>query len=147
MIHTIVHSWKKLAAPVAFLCFFLLLGVNQASAQSLSRRPNATNPEIRLAQKFGVTAYNMGTWSASNVIQILDANRPAVKDQPNAPLNSRVTYAYYQMVISDIRTLNVAPEVALLTNLQKVQQQFKTSSVTENNSFLAGIYNTAVALF
>lgn len=98
MIHTIVHTWKKLAVPVAFLAFFLLLGVTQASAQSLGHR-TAPNPESHLAQKFGVAAYNMGTWNAGNVAQILIANTPAVKDQTNAPLNSRVTYAYYQLVI------------------------------------------------
>ena len=146
MIHTIAHSWKKLVAPVAFLAFFLLLGVTQASAQSLGHR-TAPNPESHLAQKFGVAAYNMGTWNAGNVAQILIANTPAVKDQTNAPLNSRVTYAYYKLVISDIKNFNIAPEVALLTNLQKVQEQFKSSAVTENNSFLSGIYNSTIALF
>jgi hypothetical protein len=146
MIHTIVHTWKKLAVPVAFLAFFLLLGVTQASAQSLGHR-TAPNPESHLAQKFGVAAYNMGTWNAGNVAQILIANTPAVKDQTNAPLNSRVTYAYYKLVISDIKNFNIAPEVALLTNLQKVQEQFKSSAVTENNSFLSGIYNSTIALF
>ena len=146
MIHTIVHTWKKLAAPVAFLAFFLLLGVNQASAQSFTMA-SASNPESQLAQKFGVTARNIGTWTPGNVVQILTANTPAVKDQSNASLSSRVTYAYYQLVISDINDLSIAPEIALLTNLQKVQAQFKTSTVTENNAFLSNIYNTTVALF
>lgn len=131
---------------MAFAAFFLLLGVTQASAQSLGRR-TAPNPESQLAQKFGVPAYTMGTWTPSNVVQILTANTPAVKDQSSASLTSRVTYAYYQLVIGDIQDLNIAPEVALLTNLQKVQAQFKTSAVTENNSFLSGIYNTTVSLF
>lgn len=146
MIHTIAHSWKKLVAPVAFLAFFLLLGVNQASAQSLGYR-TPSNPESLLAQKLGVTPRNIGTWTPANVIQILTANRPNIKGQANAPLNARVTYAYYQMVISDVKNLSVAPEVALLTNLQKVQEQFKTSAVTENTGFLASIYNATIALF
>lgn len=146
MIHTIAHSWKKLAAPVAFLAFFLLLGVTQASAQSLTMS-NSTYPESRLAQKYGVTAYPIGTWNLNNATQILVANTPNVKGQPNAPLASRVTYAYYQLVLSDMQNYSIAPEVALLKNLQKVQEQFKTSAVTENFVFLANMYNSTVELF
>jgi len=146
MIHTIAHSWKKLAAPVAFLAFFLLLGVNQASAQSLTMSSNSTYPESRLAQKYGVTAYPIGTWNLNNAAQILIANTPNVKGQPNAPLASRVKYAYYQLVISDIQNYSIAPEVALLKNLQKVQEQFKTSAVTENFAFLSNMYNSTVIL-
>ena len=146
MIHTIVHSLKKLAVPVAFLAFFMMFSANQASAQSLVMQSTA-NPEAKLAQKFGVTARSLGTWTPNNVVQILRANRPAVKDQSNAPLASRVTYAYYQLVISDIQSRSIAPEIALLTNLQKVQEQFKSSGVTENYSLLSSIYNSTVALF
>jgi len=149
MIHTIAHSWKKLAAPVAFLAFFLLLGVNQADAQSLgfATISSSPSPESRLAQKYGVTAYPLGTWNLNNAAQILIANTPDVKGQSNAPLASRVTYAYYQLVLSDMQHYSIAPEIALLTNLQKVQEQFKTSAVTENFSFLANMYNSTVALF
>jgi len=145
MIHTIAHSWKKLVAPVAFLAFFMLIGVSQASAQSLQAKSLA-NPEAQLAQKFGVAARPLGTWTPNNVAQILTANRPNVRAQ-NVTLTSKVTFAYYQMVISDITNYSIAPEIALLTNLPKVQQQFKTSASVENTSFLANLYNSAVALF
>lgn len=146
MTHTIAQTWRKLAAPVAFLVFFLLLGANQATAQSMQLRSFA-NPQSRVAQKFGVTAYNLGTWTSNNVIQALVANTPNVKDQPNAPLASRVKYAYYRLVLSDVKNYNIAPEIAMLTNLAKVKEQFKTSAAVENVSFLSGIYNSTVNLF
>lgn len=146
MIHTIAHSWKKLVAPVAFLAFFLLLGINQATAQSIQRHGSG-NPKATLAQNFGVTARNLGTWTPDHVIQVLTANRPAVKGQDNAPLNSRVTYDYYQMVIADVKNLSIAPEIALLTNLLKVQKLYKVTPVGENNAYFANLYNTTVTLF
>ena len=146
MIHTIAQSWRKLVAPVAFLAFFILIGVSQASAQSFQAQ-SSSNPEIRLAQKFGVTAYNMGTWTPNNVVQILVANSPDVKENPGASLTDRVTYAYYQMVITDVKNYDVAPEIALLSNLEKVQEQFKTSAVTENFSLLSSIYNSTIEMF
>ena len=145
MIHTIARSWKKLAAPVAFLAFFLLLGLNQATAQSVGMK-STSNPKSQLAQKFGVQAYAMGTWTQNNVAQILEANIPNVKGASSS-LTQRMTYAYYTFVTTDIRNYNIAPEVALLTGLQKVQEQFKGSLGGRNNNALIQLYNNTIALF
>ena len=147
MTHTIAQTWRKLAAPVAFLVFFLLLGANQATAQSSMQPRSSANPQSRVAQKFGVTAYNLGSWTSNNVIQALIANTPNIKGQTNAPLASRVKYEYYQLVLNDVKNYNIAPEIAMLTNLAKVKEMFKTSSAVENVSFLSGIYNSTVGLF
>ena len=146
MINTIARSWKKLAAPVAFLAFFLLLGLNQATAQSVGMK-SAANPKSQLAQKYGVQAYNVGTWTQNNVVQILEANIPQVKDQSFAPLADRMTYSYYTYVMTDIKSYKIAPEVALLLGLQKVQDQFKGSLGGRNNNALIQLYNNTVSLF
>ena len=126
--------------------FFMLAGASSTTAQELAT--SGTNPKIALAQKFGVTAYSLGTFDPTEAIAVLEQQleplQHVVANGGGTELQ-QATYAYLTAALNDISTYSIAPEITLLTRLNAVQRAEATSSVKNNGSFFRNLYNQIVS--
>lgn len=134
-----------------FLCFllagfFILVGNNNATAQELAT--SGANPKIALAQKFGVTAYSLGTFDPAEAITVLQQHieplEHIVAGGGGTELQ-QATYAYLTAALNDISTYSIAPEITLLTRLNAVQRAEASSSTSNNGAFFRNLYNQIVS--
>ena len=131
--------------------FLFLLSANTANAQS--NAGGVDNPEVAIAQRFNITAYNLGTFSHDEALAVLKGLasdiKPLLEHNPSEAL--RLKYRYLSEVISDVQVYSIATEISLLKKLDSlsriIQLSGQNSSTTNNNAPLtqfASLYNEIV---
>jgi len=146
MSQLLLNKWRKLAGVTAMLVAFLVVGTLDANAQ-ITSAANRVNPHGMTAQSLSITAYNLGT--ATNVqggLDAIDGESQVMK--PNldgATPADRLKYAYYQLLITDVRDYSIAVEISLITSLEKAARQVNKQFVT--GPMLTSLYNTTKIKF
>lgn len=131
--------------------FLFLLSANTTNAQS--NAGGVDNPEVAIAQRFNVTAYNLGTFSHDEALAVLEGLaseiKPLLEHNPSEAL--RLKYRYLSEVISDVQVYSIATEISLLKRLDSLSRNMKlsgqNSSTTKNNTpqtQYASLYNEIV---
>jgi hypothetical protein len=108
----------KLLGAAMLLLAFLIVGSVDAKAQEAA---NAANPMAAAATKLGVTAYSLGHFNMDGTAQVLDAQLQSVKGT-NANLQQRFERTYKSLVLSDVKLLQIFPEIAAVKNLEKAKE-------------------------
>lgn len=121
---------------------FILVSFNDVGAQFASAN-GTTNPQTAIANKYGVEAYELGTFDRAQVISVLDQQLGNLKSQMsgNLSLENRRKLAYYQKVLYDIGFWNIAPEITLLNSLAEAQNE-----VGGSQTQLVNLYNQTISL-
>ncbi|MEM6964336.1 MAG: hypothetical protein AAF573_06195 [Bacteroidota bacterium] len=125
--------FKKIwLAVFTFVLVAMSLGVNAQTTDS-----NAPNASHAIATQYGVTAYEYGTFDTDNAFIVLNDE---LNDMRSAGTPAS-EYRYYWYVAVDVKRFSVPVEDALLKNLERVQQEYGTSSQSLKN-----MYNEVVSL-
>ena len=125
---------KKNALWGLLLAVFMLAGVNSSNAQS--NAGGNDNPEITIAQKFNVTAYDLGTFDKEETIAALSELAADLQSQVNhsSPMTLRLKFKYVTQVLSDVETYSIAPEISLLKRLSALETSTRKAFPSNNGT-------------
>ena len=109
-------SRGKILIASMFLVGAFLLGSESLSAQQSVG--TGVNPEVALAQRLGVTAYNLGTFDRTHAMDVFEQIRQDLRPQlqHNPPMALQLKFAYVDAMLNDVKN-HIATEITLLTSL------------------------------
>jgi len=122
----------------------LLVSTNNASAQESAN--GTVNPYSHIATKLNVTAYPLGGMERTHAVSVLEnilAGMKQTLSNGGGTSYQKLKYAYCNGVLADVATRYIAPEIALLTQLNGLNAGINTPGT--QLSQLATLYNEVVS--
>jgi len=142
-------SQRNVLVSFLLIGLFFLVGLNNTNAQSTAAGLN--NPYTSIAQAFGVTAYQLGTFEETHTKDALLAMLTPIKPLigHNATPAQELLYQYGTLVLTDVGTYSIAPEISLLKRLQEMKNSKHLSGAMNQTKIdptaqLANLYNQVV---
>lgn len=148
MKHILNQNFWKACIKATLLLGFMVFISSASQAQALTSIQGQTAdviPEIKIAEKMGVTYFHPGTFDFVKVQSVLtaalDALAPSVNQGSASGIN-KFKFYYYTLILNDMNSMSIAPELSMLDNLNPA---LKASPITKGEQ--QAVYAQTIQLF